>query len=78
MDPRSFDETITETNAQYVNPKKSGLTLLKIDFGKLVADEKAFAQLQGTWQTAEARGRGVRVLRVCKTIYRTFRSRIRR
>ena len=37
--------TISETNASYVNPKKSGLTLMKIDFGKLVNDPKGFEKL---------------------------------
>ena len=40
------DGTITESNAQYVHPEPSGFTLLKIDFGKLLADEKGAAQLQ--------------------------------
>ena len=42
--------TISETNARYVNPKKTGLTLSKIDFGKLMADEKGFAKLQALGQ----------------------------
>jgi hypothetical protein len=37
--------TITETNANFVNPKKSGLTLMKVDFGKLVNDPKGFEKL---------------------------------
>jgi len=45
------DGKITKTNATHVSDDKTGITLMDIDFGKLIADEKLFAKLQGMGQS---------------------------
>ena len=49
------DGTITETNATHVNKEKTGLTLVRMDFDKMIEDEDKFIKMSLTKDEAKAR-----------------------
>ena len=42
------DGTIVETNAQYVNKRKTGVTLMKMDIGEMVKNTELMEKLEGS------------------------------
>jgi len=44
------DGKITKTNATFVNDDKTGITLIDMNFGKLLTDDKLMAKMQGIEQ----------------------------
>ncbi|HCN09567.1 MAG TPA: hypothetical protein DIT01_16685 [Lentisphaeria bacterium] len=42
------DGTIVETNSQYVNKRKTGVTLMKMDIGEMIKNTELMEKLEGS------------------------------